>query len=175
MVAPAVPAEPLTREFDEIFSAYCDLVHGTALGVTGRHEDAEDVVQTVFLRLLRRDLPADIRKNLKAYLDRAAVNESLNVIRHRRRHPTTELEGAEPSVEGAESIQAAVIHRILYEAIAGLKPKHAEILILRHVHEYSDAEIAQLLGVSRGTIAVTLHRTRAQLKRLLRATLGGIA
>jgi DNA-directed RNA polymerase specialized sigma24 family protein len=48
-------------------------------------------------------------------------------------------------VDAVESIRAQAIHRILYEAIAKLKPKHAEILILRYVHDYSDAEIAQLL------------------------------
>jgi DNA-directed RNA polymerase specialized sigma24 family protein len=40
------------------------------------------------------------------------------------------------------------------------------------VHEYSDAEIAKLLGTSRGTIAVSLYRSRAHLKKLLRASLG---
>jgi DNA-directed RNA polymerase specialized sigma24 family protein len=40
------------------------------------------------------------------------------------------------------------------------------------VHDYSDAEIAKLLGTSRGTIAVSLYRSRAQLKKLLRRTLG---
>src|SRR5262249_20196268 len=100
------------------------------------------------------------------------------IIRHRRRHPVTELEGADVSadvsVDDAESIRAETIHRRLYEAIAELKPKHAEILILRYVHEYSDAQIAQLLGASRGTIAVTLHRTRMHLKKILRIALGGV-
>jgi RNA polymerase sigma-70 factor (ECF subfamily) len=52
--------------------------------VTGSAEDAEDVLQTVFLRLLRR-LPPDLQKNPKAYLYRAAVNQSLDLIRRRRR------------------------------------------------------------------------------------------
>jgi RNA polymerase sigma-70 factor (ECF subfamily) len=168
------PRDPWAREFEEIFSTHYDLVHGTAFGVTGRREDAEDVVQTVFLRLLRREMPPDVRKKPKAYLYRAAVNESLNIVRYRRRHPTTELEGWEVSVDRVESIPAEAIHQTLYEAITELKPKHAEILILRYVHEYSDGQIAELLGASRGTIAVTLHRTRRHLKRILRTTLGGV-
>jgi RNA polymerase sigma factor (sigma-70 family) len=62
----------------------------------------------------------------------------------------------------------------LYEAIAKLKPKSAEILILRYVHNKSDAEIARMLGVSRGTIALRLFRSRARLKQLLRARLGDL-
>jgi RNA polymerase sigma-70 factor (ECF subfamily) len=165
-------AGPLTQDFDDVFRQYYDLVHGTAYGVTGKREDAEDVVQTVFLRLFRRGMSFELRKNAKAYLYRAAVNESLNIIRSRRRRPTTNLEHTDVAVEVAGPSNAEAIHRKLYEAIAELNPKAAEMLILRYVHEYTDAEIAKLLGRSRGTIAVTLYRARARLKKLLRASLG---
>jgi DNA-directed RNA polymerase specialized sigma24 family protein len=46
------------------------------------------------------------------------------------------------------------------------------MLILRYEHNYSDAQIAKMLGKSRGTVAVTLYRTRARLKKLLRAASG---
>jgi RNA polymerase sigma-70 factor (ECF subfamily) len=172
MAVASVINEPLTREFEEIFREHYDLVHGTAYGVTGRREDAEDVVQTVFLRLLRREMPPDLKKNPRAYLYRAAVNQSLNIIRSRRRRPTTDLDNVELPADAATPHQAEAIHRELYEAIGELNPKHAEILILRYVHDYSDADIAKLLGTSRGTIAVSLYRSRAQLKELLRRSLG---
>jgi RNA polymerase sigma factor (sigma-70 family) len=47
-----------------------------------------------------------------------------------------------------------------------------EILVLRYEHNYSDAEIAGMLGKSRGTVAVTLNRARARLKKLLAASSG---
>jgi RNA polymerase sigma-70 factor (ECF subfamily) len=172
MAVASVISEPVTREFEDIFREHYDLVHGTAFGVTGRREDAEDVVQTVFLRLLRREMPPDLKKNPRAYLYRAAVNESLNIIRSRRRRPTTDLENVEVPADATGPNQAEAIHRKLYEAIGELNPKHAEILILRYVHDYSDADIAKLLGTSRGTIAVSLYRSRTQLKRLLRVSLG---
>jgi RNA polymerase sigma-70 factor (ECF subfamily) len=172
MTVASVISEPVTREFEDIFREHYDLVHGTAYGVTGRREDAEDVVQTVFLRLLRREMPPDLKKNPRAYLYRAAVNESLNIIRSRRRRPTTDLENVEVPADTTAPSQAEAIHRRLYEAIGELNPKHAEILILRYVHDYSDADIAKLLGTSRGTIAVSLYRSRTQLKKLLRVFLG---
>ena len=54
-------------------------------------------------------------------------------------------------------------------AMASLKPRALEILLLHYKHDYSDAQIAELLGTSRGTIAVTLYRIRARLKTLLRS------
>ena len=59
----------------------------------------------------------------------------------------------------------------LRDALAELNPKAVEILILRHVHGYSDAEIAKLLRTSRGTIAVSLFRTRARLRKSIRGYL----
>src|SRR5438046_8330487 len=91
---PDAIVEPLMQEFEEIFREHSGLVFGTACGITRKGEDAEDIVQTVFLRLLRRGMPPEFQKNPKAYLYRAAINQSLNIIRTRRHHPTTDLEEA---------------------------------------------------------------------------------
>ena len=166
--APQVIVEPLSPEFDEIFHQHYELVYRTAYGVTGRIEDAEDVVQTIFLRLLQRGTPLDFVKNPKGYLYRAAVNGSLTIVQSRQRRSRIEdVEDVAVSVPAAAPGNAEEIHRMLYEAIAELSPKAAEILILRYLHDYSDAEIAKLLGTSRGVIAVTLFRSRARLKTLL--------
>jgi RNA polymerase sigma factor (sigma-70 family) len=81
-----------------------------------------------------------------------------------------ELPDVPASVEEAQDDEH---HRVLYEAIAALKPESAQILVLRYVHDMSDAAIARMLGVSRGTIALRLFRSRARLKKLLGVRLGG--
>ena len=169
IAAPDLNDTAPSRKLEETFREYARLIYRTAYGVTGSREDAEDVLQTVFLRLLRRDPPGKPGRNTKAYLYKAAVNLSLDTLRSRRRHP---------SVENTESLNALEeqpgpvvddsLHSRLYEAIAMLKPGTAEIVILRYVHDYSDAEIAKMLGVSRGTVALKLFRSRARLKKILR-------
>ena len=76
---------PLAQEFEDIFNTNAQLVYRTAYAVTGSHEDAEDILQTIFLRLIRRPLRPELTENPKAYLYRAAVNLSLDTIRSRRR------------------------------------------------------------------------------------------
>src|SRR4051812_14163176 len=73
-----VASARLTEELDQLFREHYQLVYRTAYGVTGNREDAQDVLQTLFLKLLRQKYPADLRINPKAYLYRAAVNLSLN-------------------------------------------------------------------------------------------------
>jgi hypothetical protein len=96
------------------------------------------------------------------------VNLSLTIVQTRQRRARTEAsEELAVAVPSRASSRAEELHRKLYEAIALLNPKAASILILRYLHNYSDADIATLLGTSRGVIAVTLYRSRARLKKLM--------
>jgi RNA polymerase sigma-70 factor (ECF subfamily) len=164
--------ESLPQELEEIFRENYQLVYRTAYSVTGSAQDAEDVLQSLFLRLLGRGFPPDLRKNPKGYLYRAAFNLSLNSIRSRKRYPSAEdAERIETPAPTTNSDFEEEINQRLHEAIANLNPKAAQILILRYVHNCSDAEIAKLIGTSRGTIAVSLFRSRARLKKLIRGSL----
>jgi RNA polymerase sigma-70 factor (ECF subfamily) len=159
----------LEQEFEELFSNHCQFVYRTAYSVLRNRQDAEDVLQNLFLKLLERELPLDVTRNPQAYLYRAAVNLSLNVVRSRKHEVATDdfrsLDRPMPeaSFEDADSRREQ-----LMQAIALLRPKAAEIVILRYAHDYSDAQIARMLGKSRGCVAVTLFRARARLKRLVR-------
>src|SRR5438552_3282175 len=62
--------EPVMQEFEGILREHSDLVFGTACSITRRGEDAEDVVQTVFIRLLRSGIPPKFQHNPKNYLYR---------------------------------------------------------------------------------------------------------
>ena len=175
VAVPSMTDVALPNELEDLFREHHQLVYRTAYSVTGKRQDAEDVLQTIFLRLLRRGLPAAFNNNPQGYLYRAAVNLSLNVVRTRKRHQ---------SVDGAERMLVAVptpgstttdtfLQRSLVAALAQLKPRTVEILVLHYEHDYSDAQIAKLLGTSRGTIAVALYRARARLKKLMSHVVSG--
>jgi RNA polymerase sigma-70 factor, ECF subfamily len=165
--------EPLTEELDDVFREHSRLVYRTAYSVTGRRQDAEDVVQTLFLQLLRRGFPPGLRENPKAYLHRAAVNLALNAVKSRRRRDSAvdprclELAVEAPADPYPADPDADLQDRLV-EAMAQLNPRAVEMLVLRYEHDCSEAEIGKLLGASRGVVAVTLFRARARLKKLLR-------
>ena len=158
----------LKPEVERLFDEHSPMLYRTAYGMLGNRPDAEDILQTIFLRLLRRDLPEDLIRNPAGYLYRAAVNASLSIIRSRKRfvpaepHTFDNVAAAHEQSRGAEDL-----HRRLMEAIAGLNPKDTHVLVLRYVHNRSDADIARLLGVSRGTIAMRLFRSRLRLRKLI--------
>jgi RNA polymerase sigma-70 factor, ECF subfamily len=168
-----VTTKLLPEQFEQLFRDNSKLVYRTAYRVTRNAEDAEDVLQTIFVRLLGRQFPPDLQKNPRAYLYRAAVNLSLDTIQLRKHQVLVPMvEPAKGIPSPADSITEEVLHQRLHEAISKLRPAAAEILILRYMHNLSDAAIAKLLGKSRGVIAVSLFRSRARLKKLMRHSLG---
>jgi RNA polymerase sigma-70 factor (ECF subfamily) len=169
--SPSAHDDAFVQAFGDIYREHYQLVYRTAYSVTGSRQDAEDVLQTVFMNLLDQDLPGGLIRSPKPYLYRAAINVALNVVRSRKRHNLVDgIEDIESPAPAAGAGSDDAVRRRLLNAIAKLKPKEVEILILRYEHDYSDAEIAKMLGKSRGTIAVTLYRSRARLKRLLRTS-----
>jgi RNA polymerase sigma factor (sigma-70 family) len=162
--------ETLDQDFEELFRQHHQLVCRAAYSITGRAEDAEDILQMLFVKLMQRGLPPGFQKNPKGYLYRAAVNASLDLIQARNRRSVVEAESPLSLEDSANSDQRENPHLDrLRRALTKLKPRSVEILILHYKFDYTDAEIAKMLGTSRGVVAINLYRSRARLKKLLRA------
>jgi len=152
---------------EEIFLDHKDLVFRAAYRITGNLGDAEDVLQTVFLRLARQETLSGI-DNLPAYLRRSAVNASLDLLRRRKESRTLSLDDDENHVQvgSINTVQpAAEIRDWLRQALARLNSRWAEMFVLRFIEDYSNREIAGMMNTSPAVVAVVLHRTRAQLKK----------
>src|SRR6266496_3793752 len=80
---------------ESLFQQHHDRVFRTAYRVTGSAADAEDVLQTVFLRIARGQEGADAADNTEAYLSRAAINASLDLLRSRKRSKAVAMDDVE--------------------------------------------------------------------------------
>lgn len=158
-----------------LFELHHERVYRVARRITGRPEDAEDVLQTVFLRLVRRDDPVPVPTDAAGYLHRAATNAALDLLRRRkaaRSEPIANAERLADAAPGPEQARRdAELREKVRSALAGLTPRAAEIFVLRYFDGYGNREIARLLGTSWSTVAVTLHRTRAKLQKGMRGDL----
>ncbi len=155
------------QELEQMFQAHHGMVFRTAYRITGNAADAEDVLQTVFLRLIRRDPAARALENPESYLRRAAVNAGLDIVRSRQDARTVPLEDM-PSSAACTELRELRDH--LRRALAKLAPRPAEIFALRFFEGYTNPEIARMLGTSQVWVAVTLHRARRQLQKEMTQT-----
>jgi RNA polymerase sigma-70 factor (ECF subfamily) len=168
-------------DLERVFREHHALVFRAAYRVTGNPDDAEDVLQTVFLRMVKRAEGAEPVGNMASFLHRAAVNAALDLVRsrqHIRSVPLDEMEPvlSEPAYRNPDRQQhAGEIREWLRGALARLNPRIAEMFMLRFFEGKDNPEIAQLLKTTPGTVAVTLSRTRDRLEKEFRAYMGGVA
>jgi RNA polymerase sigma-70 factor (ECF subfamily) len=181
MAAQTEPAAAPANDLEQIFREHHAMVFRAAYRVTGNAGDAEDVLQTVFLRMMKRDQEAEPVANMTSFLHRAAVNAALDLVRSRqnvRNIPLDELEPvlAEPAYRRPDRVQASgEIRDWLRGAMARLNPRIAEMFTMRFFEGKDNPEIARLLNTTPGTVAVTISRTRDRLQKEYQAYLGGVA
>ena len=167
-------AQPVSG-LEQVFMDHKELVFKTAYRVTGNASDAEDVLQSVFLKLLRQPQLPEIR-SLRAYLQRAAINSALDLLRLRKdTQSLSQNEDEDGNDRGIQPVskdmrESDEVRDWLRHALPRLNPKWAEMFVLRFIEDYSNREIATLLKTSSAVVAVVLHRTRTQLKKDFMAT-----
>ncbi|GAA3386133.1 SigE family RNA polymerase sigma factor [Cryptosporangium minutisporangium] len=130
---------------------------------------AEDVVQDAFAAAYRRHGASMSRvENPDAYLNTSVVNAARSVLRRRRtfRAAPARVEYGPPT---DESLLLAEEHREVLAALRRLPRRQREVLVLRYWSDLSEAQIAETLGISRGTVKSTASRALAALEKLLEA------
>ena len=158
-------------ELESLFRTHHGRVFRTAHRITGSAADAEDVLQTVFLRLIKGQEAYDLSQNPEAYLSRAAINASLDLLRSRTRSKSVGLDDVDeeaitsrtrsPEVQQADRELQTLIRR----AVARLGKTAGEMFVLRYYEGHDNQEIARLMETSPLVVGVTLHRARTKLRK----------
>ena len=158
-------------ELEALFREHHDLVFRAAYRLTGNTLDAEDVLQTVFLRLMKQGDDVDLSPSPIAYLHRAAVNASLDLLRSPARLKSTPLDDVvsesitSPGLSPEMQLSTSEMKDMMRRAVAGLGSRAAEVTALRYFEGLDNKEIAENLGMSQMVVAVTLHRARTRLRK----------
>jgi RNA polymerase sigma factor (sigma-70 family) len=150
-----------STNFTELYERHYYAVYRTALRVTGNPADAEDVLQTVFLRILNREDRPGPESMPEAYFRRAAANAAVDLLRRRISHAETELNEASHHLLTEDR---SLLKEQLRRAITSLEKDDAVLFLLRYVEGLSNGELASMLGQEKNNIAVRLHRIRQTLQ-----------
>jgi RNA polymerase sigma-70 factor (ECF subfamily) len=174
------PSETTTQWLEPIYREHATVVLRAAHRVTGNLDDAEDVLQTVFTRLARRDTPLEFEHNPLPYLRRAATNAALDIVQSRYARSVAPLTAVPDSLitdrsPAPDRLQMSrELQERLRSALNVLSRRHAEIFVLRYFEGLDNQTIAEQFDTSPNTVSVTLHRVRARLAKELGPEIGGI-
>lgn len=162
-----------SSELERLFERHHDRVFRAAYRVTGSAADAEDVLQTVFLRLARSSEELITPDNPDSYFARAAVNASLDLLRARKRAQAVAIDdlGADAAFVEIRTRNPEASHedrelrQLIRHAVSKLGATAGQMFALRYFEGYDNNEIAGMMKTSALVVGVTLHRARTRLKK----------
>ncbi|MGI9595760.1 MAG: sigma-70 family RNA polymerase sigma factor, partial [Acidimicrobiales bacterium] len=146
-------------------------LYSLAYRLCGNHQDAQDLVQEVLLRV-RRGLRTYQPGNLEGWLSRITTNTFVDRVRKQKRRPTVPLPD-EPDrvIAGTADIDAEMAARDLPDHLQALlmelPPDYRVAVVLKDVLSFSYEEISVIAGVPIGTVRSRIHRGRGRLRKAL--------
>lgn len=147
--------------FERLARAHGDAIFRVAFHALGNRADAEDVSQTVLLKLYQSDKSFAGEDHAKHWLIRVTVNECRKLLRtpwRKRILPLEDYDGPSPVPEDHSDVLAAVM---------ALEPKYRLCVYLYYYEDWSVREVARALDAKESTVQTRLARAREQLKQTL--------
>jgi RNA polymerase sigma-70 factor (ECF subfamily) len=167
------------RAYRELVRLYQGAVMNLAWKITGNADDAAEVAQETFIRVLRSLGTYDPSRPFRTWLFKITSNLALDTIRRRKRRPIAledlgdedgpAIDPADPGPGPAEGYR---IERsdARFESLVRELPEHYQaILFLRYKQEMSYEDIAESMNMPLGTVKVRIHRAHEMLRRKLSA------
>jgi len=165
--------------YDELVRTYHASMYQVAYRMLGDTADAADVVQEIFLKVFRNIRGFRGDASLKTWIFRIALSEILNRLRWwRRRYRSATVSLDEPQNGNGiqvsdtkcsphQALESKEEEQAIQRALARLSSDHRSILILRDIEGFSYTEIADITGISIGTVKSRLARARSEMKKSL--------
>ena len=162
---------PPVPTWEQVARSHDRFLYSLAYRLCGNHQDAQDLVQEVLLRV-RRGLHTYRPGNLEGWLSRITTNTFLDRVRKQKRRPTVPLPdepdrviGGSPGVEAEMAAKDLPDH--LQQLLLELPPDYRAVIVLKDVLSFSYEEIAEMVGVPVGTVRSRIHRGRSRLREAL--------
>lgn len=159
------------------FNHHWSRVYGVLYRLIGDHAEAEDLALEVFWRLHSQRISLVNEQSLGGWLYRVALNLGFNALRARKRRQRYETQAGKFDLENAsaldpaEQVERVLEQRRVRKALASMKPRSAQLLILRH-SGLTYAEAAEVLSVAPGSIGTMLARAEREFEECYQALEG---
>ncbi len=156
--------ESESEQFQQFLASRGDRMFRVALALTGRHHEAEDLLQEALARTFARW--RHVRGDPEAYVRRAMYHSQVTVWRRRRRLREVPADSVPDLPDPRDEAAASDSRLQLRQALMRLGPRQRAVLVARFFEDLSDVETAQVLGCSASTVRSQTHRALARLREI---------
>lgn len=170
----SISSNPNLQDLESVMNTYGDMVYRLAYARLQNEADAEDVYQSVFLRLYKSASEFVDAEHQKAWLLRVTSNACTDFVRQRNRRPEVSWDAQDmpEPCKGNNGARMARVHDELEEALACLSDEQRGIVHLYYYEGFSAQEIGRILGENPVTVRTHLMRARKALKISLESSRG---
>ena len=166
--------------YNELVTRYQGRIYGLVYNMTSNREDAEDLVQEIFVKAYKALGRFNKKASFFTWIYRISVNQTINFLKKRKRRSALSLNDMDQAVERnpiyvelssrnspLRDAKLAEIQERLNKALLSLSEKHRTIVVLHDIQGIAHEEISKMLGCSSGTVRSRLHYARQQLQNEL--------
>jgi RNA polymerase sigma-70 factor (ECF subfamily) len=158
--------------FEGLYRQHVGRLYNLAYRMSGGGDDADDLVQDIFLQAYRKLASYKGESSLGTWLYRLAVNLCLDRLRSKagkmeKITDSIDEEDAEPVVAPGSPAESNITRMDLERAVGTLPPSYRAAFVLHDVEGYQHDEIARMLDISEGSSKSLLHKARMKLRRAL--------
>lgn len=146
-------------DFKTIYDKYGDMLYRIAFVYLANPDDAEDVLQDVFLAFFNKNPKLKDEEHKKAWLIRATQNKAINLLKSASRK-NVNIDDLQIHIKDINND----LHIDVLKKVLSLSPKYKSVIVLYYYNDYSVNEIAQILKISKSAVKMRLKRSRELLK-----------
>ena len=158
-----------TEAFDQIVCRHRQVVYLVARRLVGGHADADEAAQQAFIRAWNARSRFRGDSSLRTWLTRIVLNVAKSIRASRR--PLEDLQNTEqigdPGERLDERIRKEQLRARVRRAVEALPPRQREVVGLKVFSEMTYKEVAEVMGLSEGSIKAHLHQAVANLRRIM--------
>ena len=162
-------------DFESLVSPHTEHLYRVSYRFCGNRDDAEDLVQDLYIKLYSRNTELSHIEQLRPWLAKSLYRLYIDQYRRNSRSPIslvgddyTTLESVAPAGEGPEArFRQSEQQAAVQLALAKLSEEHRSLLILADIEGYNLPELQQVFDIPEGTVKSRLHRARAKLREIL--------
>ena len=176
------------KKFDKLIDKYSDKIFRLSYGIVGNAQEAEDMVQEIFMKAYKNLSKFRGDANFGTWLYRITVNHCLGKARGKKKFKTAPLEYIDPQgspneyktieiedmrYNPEENFLGRELKEKLFGVIGSIPVENRMVIILRDIEEYSNEEVGKMLNLSVPTVKSRLHRARVFVREKMEKYLRG--
>ncbi|MEE9169543.1 MAG: sigma-70 family RNA polymerase sigma factor [bacterium] len=159
--------EGQSKSFEVLIDRYQKGIYNAAFRMLNNVQDAEDITQSVFIKAYENLNSFDFKHKFFNWIYRMAINESLNLMKQKKRFAGMETDYASTDDSPEEMFEAAELSERIGSSLMCLSAEYRILIILRHLQDLSYREVSYILEIPEKTVKSRLFTARQIFKDVL--------